>query len=557
MKMMSASTGRAVLSPSLKTVCAVGVLLAVAAGGAAGLSWSLARGVGLNPDSARYLDCAINLSRGQGYNSALFRYYRPIPVEDYVREIVSEGGVRPRPEIYYLPAYPVCLASLIGAGFSAQTAAGWLAIFLFGLNAATVGFLVYRATRGSVSFAVGAALFMLGSESMLYVHTMALSEPLFIFLCLTGLFFLTEYLEKGGRGFLLAGAVVSGLAFLTRYSAAALIGTSLVGLCLIAKKPTFKKLPAALAFLFLSCLPLAGFILANSLRAGRVPFRRPVFPVLDASFLPELRSTLSSWAVPGSFRIEMFSGQNAFLSAAVAVALLAIMAGMIVVAYRNRKAACPDGKAPGIPFLFALFALVYWVVLMCAEVFVDGLLRPDLRLLSPMFAPLLIAAAFLFWRWLGSIPRGGMRRAVTVVLVVYTLFYAGCGIYWMSICRRNGRGYNSRAYQAPEVVQALNEVRALGAVPIFTNDCGAVYFQAGRYAYSFPSEVGTKNPAALAKALGTAPACFVYYWTPPHLAAVEGNMDRDRFEKSLIETLALRILVRSETITVLGRPASN
>jgi 4-amino-4-deoxy-L-arabinose transferase-like glycosyltransferase len=394
---------------------------------------------------------------------------------------------------------------------------------------------------------------------MLYVHTMALSEPLFIFLCLTGLFFLTEYLEKGGRGFLLAGAVVSGLAFLTRYSAAALIGTGLVGLCLIAKKPTFKKLPAALAFLFLSCLPLAGFILANSLRAGRVPFRRPIFPVMDASFLPELRSTLSSWAVPGSDRIELFSGQNPVLSLGAAAVLLMILTGAIVPALRGRKGGLPEEKAsgPGMPFLFALFVPVYLGVFLLAEVFVGGLLRPGIRLLSPAFAPFLVATASLVQRWLGSLSKRGLRRAGSVLLAAYTLVYAGCGIYWMSICRRNGRGYNSRAYQAPEVVQALNEVRALGAVPIFTNDCGAVYFQAGRYAYSFPSEVGTKNPAALAKALGTAPACFVYYWTPPHLAAVEGNMDRDRFEKSLIETLALRILVRSETITVLGRPASN
>jgi hypothetical protein len=123
--------------------------------------------------------------------------------------------------------------------------------------------------------------------------------------------------------------------------------------------------------------------------------------------------------------------------------------------------------------------------------------------------------------------------------------------------QRDASGRDSRLHQAPEVVQALDEVRALGAIPIFTNDCGAVYFQAGRYAYLFPSEAGTNGPAALAKALGTAPACFVYYWAPPHLAAAEGNRSRDLFENGLIDTLGLRILAKTETITVLWRPASN
>jgi len=515
----------------------------------------MARGVGLSSDSASYMDCSINLSRGDGYNSALYRYFRPVSAEDYVREIVSGGRVKARPETYFPPLYSYVLAFLIKTGLSAETAATWMALVLFSLNVLLVGFLVFRFTRGCWPFAFAGALFMLGSESMLQVHTNVLSEPLFILLCTAGLAILSGYLEKGGRGLLLAGALVSGLAFLTRYSGAALIGTGLLGLCLCRRKPVLRRLPAALAFLFVSCLPMAGFILRNLLLTGRPPFPRPGFPVLGVSILREFRSVLASWALPGSDRVELFSVQNTILSSALAIVLVAVLIGTLVLARRDRKAGLSGGSKPGIPCLFALFAPVYLIVFLFAETFARGLLKADLRLLSPLFAPLLIISASILWRRLGPPPRGGIRRAVSAVLAVYALCYAGCGVYWMSVCHRIGRGYNSRIYQAPEVVQALDKVRALGVVPIFTNDCGAVYFQAGRYAYLLPSDSGSNDLAVIAEAVGSAPACFVCYWTPLHRVAGKDDLDRDRFEKSLIEIFGSRILVRTAMMTVLWRPA--
>jgi len=511
----------------------------------------------LSPDSANYIDCAVNLSRGLGFQSALHRYFRPLPAEDYVREITSETGLERRPETYFPPLYPALLAFLIKTGFSAETAAAWLAIVCFALNIFTVGYLVFRFSRGSPLPAVGAALFMLGSESMLFVHTSAITEPLFILLCLAGLAILSAYLERGRLGFLLAGAAVCGLAFLTRYIGSALIGTGFIGLCMFSRKPFLKRLPAAMIFLVLSLLPVAIFFPGNSLTIERSPLPPKVFSIAKASDLPAIRSTLSSWAFPGSGRIELFSGQNALLSSAVAVVLLSIMAGAIVSARRDRKTLPAGGILSGTPLFFALFVPVYLAGFLFAEVSVHGLLVLDMRLLSPLFAPLLVTTAYVLRGWLGSLSNNGIRRVASTVLAAYALVYTGCGIYWMSVCHRNGRGYNNRNFQATEVVQALETLPALGAVPVFTNDCGAIYFQAGRYAYQFPCERGIRNPAVLEKAIGIASACFVYYWTPAHLEALEKLTEgsRDRFEKGLIEALGLRILAKSRMITVLWRPA--
>lgn len=530
-------------------------LLAVSILGAAGLRWALDRGIGLNPDSASYMDCAINLARGYGYNSALYRYYRPIPADDYAREAVSPAGVRPRPQRYYLPGYPALVTLLILAGARPEPAALWLAVVLFGLNALVVGLIVHRETRGSTPFAVGAVLIMLGSESMLVAHSQALSEPPFILLCLVCLWLLSRYLETGGRRFLAAAGLVGGLAFLTRYPGAALIGAGLGGLFLLPEKPIRSRALPALSFLALSCLPAAAFILRGYLVSGRFPVHLDHLHSRMGEVGGELLG-LASWVVPGSHRMELFSGLNVILAAIVAAVLIVVPFACGLAGARRR----PDSEL-GRPaherralFLFSALIPAYLTAFLAANAILKGALLPDIRLLSPMFPALLIVAAACLKERIESLSSVRFRRAAALGLAVYVVVSAGCGAYWMSVCHRQGRGYNNSSFQAPDVEAAMAQVRTLGAVPIFTNDCGALYFQAGRYAYQFPSRAGVKAPAALAEALGDLPACFVYYWTPAHVRAHKNGESRESFEGALIAALGLETLFKSESISVFRRP---
>jgi len=56
----------------------------------------------------------------------------------------------------------------------------------------------------------------------------------------------------------------------------------------------------------------------------------------------------------------------------------------------------------------------------------------------------------------------------------------------MAAYHRLGRGYNNSSFQAADVASALALVRSLGAVPIFTNDCGAVYLSGRSLRLSIP-----------------------------------------------------------------------
>jgi hypothetical protein len=312
----------------------------------------------------------------------------------------------------------------------------------------------------------------------------------------------------------------------------------------------------ALGFLALSCVPIAAFILRGYLETGLAPINRPALRAAGSAAMMEAFSKLSSWVLPGGSRIEILSAQGPVLSLA-AVAVLAAISAVCVRAVRiGRTAARVRGPAPAprVPVLFAVFGPAYLASFLAAEGILKGSLLPDIRLLAPAFPSVVIVAAWWIRGKLDAAAKPGIRRAAAAALAAYALVYAGCGAYWMLICHRQGRGYNNSAFQAADVAPAIALVRAQGSVPIFTNDCGAVYFQAGRYAYQFPSRVGTKDPAVIAGALGARPACFVYYWTPAHLRSLGEGRGRDAFERGLVESLGLQTLVRSETMTVLWRP---
>lgn len=527
------------------------LLAAVAVLGAAGMRWAAARGIGLNPDSAFYIDGAVHLAAGQGYRSSLHRYFHPLSADEYVRQTAAPGGVEPRPCRFYLPFYPAVLALPIMAGARPESAALWLAVLLFGLNIFLVGLAVSDVTRGSPAFIVGAALLTASSESMLVAHGMALSEALFIFLCLSGLRLLGSYLESGRPAGLVWAGIVSGLATLTRYPGAALVGTGVFGLMAFAGKPLRRKAVTALVYAALGLFPVAAFVLGGHFAIDTSALRPE-----SATALAGALEGLASWIMPGTQRIVMIPGQAVFL-AAVAAAVLLVLTASCLLAARTRA----GGPQPGLqnggrrsPVLYAAFIPAYLAFFLAADAILKGCLLPDIRLLSPLFPPFLVVVAWRLKEGLGRMRSTGKTRIVVAVLGVYAAVYSGCGAYWMSVCHRQGRGYNNSSFQAPDVEAAMAQVRTLGAVPIFTNDCGALYFQAGRYAYQFPSRAGVKAPAALAEALGDLPACFVYYWTPAHVRAHKNGESRESFEGALIAALGLETLFKSESISVFRRP---
>jgi hypothetical protein len=119
--------------------------------------WITARGPGVSTDSVVYIDTAKSLLAGEGF------------------------FVRGQPLTHFPSAYPLLLAV---AGLYPNSdmlqVARWLHAFLFGANIVLIALAVRMCTEDSLLATGCAMLLFLSSEPVIWVHSMAWSEPPFI-----------------------------------------------------------------------------------------------------------------------------------------------------------------------------------------------------------------------------------------------------------------------------------------------------------------------------------------------------------------------------------------
>jgi len=128
------------------------------------LLYTTPQGLGLNDDSIAYIAAARSLMAGDGFREAW---------------LISNN-----PMTHFPPGFPSILA-LIGllTGLDPLRGARVFNALLFGLNVGLTGWLGWRMTGSRVASLI-VALLTLTSSSLLYVHSRAMSEPLYIFLTL-------------------------------------------------------------------------------------------------------------------------------------------------------------------------------------------------------------------------------------------------------------------------------------------------------------------------------------------------------------------------------------
>jgi hypothetical protein len=167
----------------------MGALALFALLGMASMLYATSRGIGISPDSVVYVDSARHLLNGRGFVATSF------------------CGGSEAPVTVWPPLLPLLLSILGRSGIDALHGARWLNVFLFAGNSLLVGRVVHKFTSGSAFLTILGSFFMITSPVMLHIHTMAWTEPLFIFLGLMGLFLLARYIQEEGRSLLVAASV--------------------------------------------------------------------------------------------------------------------------------------------------------------------------------------------------------------------------------------------------------------------------------------------------------------------------------------------------------------
>ena len=423
------------------------------------IAFSTRWGAGLDPDSTVYVRAARSLVAGRGV------------------ALIAERG-RARPVTRFPPLYPALLAT--GSWLSGQDprdCARWVGAMFFSASIILVGVAV--APHAGPWAGVLAATLTALSPDMLRIHSMALSEGPFLFFSLLTLYLLASHLDHSSPVRLVGAAVAASLASLSRYGGVVLIVTGVLALFLLGRGPLKRRALDSLLFGGLSCAVTVAWALRNLNVAGTIAERTLVFHPPTWNHLAAAVETISGWLLPGApFVVRV----GALLIVTTGTGIAAIV-HRLPVASRDQRA--PAGES--LPRLIALFMISYLSLLAFTIGFVSADTRLDYRILSPVYATLVILVAR------GCSRREGRARAAVRVLLVPVLgAYLTAAAAFVRQAHFEGQGYASKSWQESPTLAALQVLPA--SSPIFSNRPDAIAVLTGRPAARIPANF---NPSTL------------------------------------------------------------
>ena len=418
-------------------------------------------GVGVSHDSILYLITAENISDGEG------AYW-------------TGGGGELKPLIHFPPLYPLLLAFGSSLAGSRMQIAAWSAASLFGASVLLAGAIIFYATGSWRAAILGETFFAL-SPPLFEVHLEAMSEPLYLTLTLSALFLLTSYLndQKRWKGHL--SALISSLAFLTRYIGASLAATGVIALLLFYPGSKLKKIREALRFGAIAIAANFVWTMRNFSLTGS--FTNRVFAIhpIGEEKINEAITTLSGWLLYTKDSLEIKIMLAAFII---------LLAAGIVLSILFHPGRSKSRQPRHTKNVFLLHGILFGFFLLFSLTFFDASTRLNSRILSPLYG---IALVLLFVEG-HSILKPRLRvliekpqSAFIAIGLLGVLFFASTTLGVISVAREQGRGFNSRAWQGSEIIAKL---RAMQPDPIiYTNEAFAVLYLTGIPALRVPEKV--------------------------------------------------------------------
>jgi hypothetical protein len=444
------------MKPHWETITRISALAAFALIGMTILVFATRRGIGLSPDSASYLAMAENLFAGNGLS-----------------DLGSwKGSI---PAVVFPPLFPAILSFLGPLGVDPVTGARILNTILFGANIFLIGWILWQLS-GSRGVAAVGAFFSLSSLCLLQIHSMAWTEPLFIFLALTCLLILSKFMSPEHRhgSFLIGASLFAALAVLTRKAGLALVFTGFFGILAWGCGKAIRRLVEGGVFLSFSFLALGGWSFWKSQAVGGIyEIKTLAFHPFLGDMIRQAASTVSLWFVP--------EGSPLFIRAFILLAVLFAFFSAVVYLCRKAQPLFPVLISLLFMFIFFHFAVYAGSIAFFANQLIDN------RALSPVFASALILVIFILCR-LWRLREFSKRFKVLLIFLcgILGISYAGRAVPWILHAAEQGQGYASQAWQTSET---MAKVRLLEAgIPLYTNAPDAVYLLAGKLASGLPAK---------------------------------------------------------------------
>lgn len=439
-------------------------------------------GVGLSSDSVIYISLARESAAGRGM---------VLPWGDIVPEPIGNR---------WAPLLPGMLAVIGRLGIDPVVSVRWLNALFFGGTVFLAGLIVRRAS-GSLWLSACCALFVATSRQMLAIHSMAWTEPAFIWFAMVALMLLAAYASTGRRLLLLVSCVAIVLGLFTRWAGASLIVTALACLLLGSGRLRNRILATACvgAMLFMPMSPgeapwiryisdhfsIAGLVL----QPGSYEYVRVVGDLQHATHV------IAGWLWPWILS-DFVPGKTGCLL--LTLLTIFVLGWMTVLARRSRAIRdrfSPAALRANTCWVLGIFLAMYPLFLLGSMVFFGKLLLTfDGRILLPLLVPgvlLGFLGGYSLWE------RAGRRRTLAVVALACC-----CGALLIRIPRAldrsielaytsgaGGQGYHDVKWRNSPTIAAINELPA--SVPVYSNAPDAIYILTGRISYGAAALINT------------------------------------------------------------------
>lgn len=431
-------------------------------------------------DSVAYIVAARNLLKGHGLT-------------------VTRASGRLVPLSYRPPMYSLVLGGIGFLGLDLIAAARWLNIILFALTIFLVGLGFYLLTR-SIWFSIATSAFVLTSPFLIDNFTQAMSEPLFFFAGIAGIFLLLLYLDNRKSLYLIAAALATGVAFTTRYMGAALILAGLVVLVLFRRcswklrvKDAFiysvlASIPMALWLIWFYSQPIAGMTSVYDFEVGNIwgqlePFRVTLveryWAWLPFTQLVESQQHRHRLLVLGSITlieillitialVKMWRSDDKDPFADRGIQLMALLATFIIA-------------------FIALFAFSYVFVVYPKPALYDRIQSPGL--MAWMILHFLVAYV-LCRAW----PSRKLLHALPILIASALIASSlSTSLEMVEQLHQKGGGLTGMRWHQSEVLEAVKELPP--EILIISNEPDAILLHTDRPAYSIP-ELSETEPGA-------------------------------------------------------------
>lgn len=459
--------------------------------------WVASRwGIGASPDSVVYIIGARSIADGHGFSL-------PDSVLGYV------------PVTHHAPLYSALLALVDLLGLDVVQGARWVNAFLLAGIVFLFGWAVQSIARQNdtsrISFPLFGAGILLTSASMLQIHLMAWTEPLFIFTLLLGFSFLTKWLDGAPEQYLFAAGICVAAACLTRYAGIALAATGAIAILLFHPKnqlsavesngkttdhpvKLWRRIASAALFSGVALAPLLVWMGRNAILAGSATSREFEYHLITWQQLGQGLTTMSGWwFIP--------AGASSLVKL-VPYMVSGVAWLMIMVNGRNRERSHEQqsfwqklNQLPAMIKIGLIFIPLYIAFLFFSISFLDANTPLDDRILSPTYGILALLVFYLVQEYVKWFHLSIGAKTALVSLGVLFLFANG---YQASALLRQsyleGLGFMSREWRESIVLQQAR--RLPETTPVFSNAPEAVLLYTHLTANRLPRKYEPANRQA-------------------------------------------------------------